>query len=275
MSDDDGLDEALMQAVRVAMTSAARVGEALMRVRQDQQRQAAAPSTESARALSARLAAEQAAARTAYRGVDDPRWWDQATPENAAEMYATATAWREVDPEADRARGRLEDEVKRRYGVDVTGLDGNQVGPALADAEQRLRQEGGYDKQRAARDLAAADRADRAAGRHAGNGAESTDPAAVATEKYEERAATSERDDALGRADQRWDSAGRREATADELREKNIPAEAIEARMLADTSQAKPATAVTKQKPPKATKARAARGQSVAKQRDVERGLSR
>lgn len=160
MSDNDGVDELIEGGMRLAVTSAARVGETLARLRQQLQERSAAESEQSAREMATRIQAEMSAARTSYRGVDDPRWWDNARPEEVASMYRTAAAWRDVDPEAARVEQHMAQEVRTRYDVDVRTVDTSTLGPQMTTASEELSRRGTVDMVEATTLLAAAERAD-------------------------------------------------------------------------------------------------------------------
>ena len=103
--DSDGIDEALQGVTNVAMTAAARMGEQLARMREQQAREAQARSEQAAREYAARMTAERGAARASLSPVHRPEWWDTATAEDVTKAYTTAKAWSEVDPEAECATG--------------------------------------------------------------------------------------------------------------------------------------------------------------------------
>ena len=105
--DSDGIDEALQGVTHVAMTAAARMGEQLARMREQQAREAQARSEQAAREYAARMTAERGAALAFLSPVHRPEWWDTATAEDVTKAYTTAKAWSEVDPEAVRAEQRI------------------------------------------------------------------------------------------------------------------------------------------------------------------------
>ena len=127
--ESDGIAEAFDGQLRVALTAAGRVGEVLARMREDAVRRAQAASEQQARELSSRFDAERLAARAELGNVYRPDWWDNASPEQIGQAYTTARAWSGEEPEAVRAEGRIRDEVRERYGVDVanTGADPDAV----------------------------------------------------------------------------------------------------------------------------------------------------
>ncbi|WP_345043981.1 hypothetical protein [Georgenia daeguensis] len=254
--------------MRVAVTVGARLGEMLARAREEQKRRAEVAEEQHARELTARLQAEQAAARADLAPVFQPQWWDQAGPEGIQHAWTTARAWTGQDPEADRAANRIRDAVRRRYGVDVdrAAADPNLVRVALERAETR-RVEAERERARAAEEqveaqllVAEADHADqvaeaaRAAAQHEPDPVE-RDEAALAAER-EQNFATATRE--AGKDS--YDSAERRQAFAADLERRGIDQETVAARMTADISQGTHPSEVVRTGGKKAPKARTSRG---------------
>lgn len=275
MTQGDGLEDELHRAARVVLTTGARVGEALMRIRQDQQRRAAAENQDRADALARRLHAEQATARLAYRGVEDPGWWDRARPEGISEVYRTSVAWSDVDDHAAQARQRIETEVETRYGVDLRAAGARGAGPALEEAEGRLNASADVHRDQAVRDLVAADLADQAAEGHSDAAAVAGDPQEAGAERSAATEAGGDREDLHAAAGVEWDSAERRVADADHARAAGAPKEAVEARRVADTGQGRPATEATRPQRGRGQQRPAPRrtpSPAVARQRDTSLG---
>ncbi len=275
MADEsDGIEEAFEGQLRIAVTAAGRVGEAFARGREEAARRAQAQSEQAARELSSRFEAEKRAARVELGGVYRSDWWDKATPQQIGGALTTARAWGSEDPEAQRAEGRIRDELRTRYGVDVdnTGADPAAV-QAAVEAEQ-LRRQSDTERQRSATEQAEAvalsrqaDEADRAA--EASRDTADTTPdegereqAQVRAEREQNRAeATREKAEPL------YDSSERRERDADKLEQRGVAKEAVSAKMAADVSQGKPATEAVKAQQLQSTKARPNRSRSSKVQR--------
>jgi len=227
--ESDGIEEALTGSVRVAVTVGARLGEMLARTREEQLRRAEAAEEKHARELTARIQAEQAAARANLAPVFRTEWWSHAGPEDIQDAFTTARAWTGHDPEADRAADRIRDEVGRRYGVDVDR--------AAADPE-RERVRATVEQVQAQLLVAEADRADQAAEAARGAAQSGPDPAEgievtlAATEREQTRATT-----AREAGKDTYDSAERRQAFAADLEQRGVEQETVSARMTADVSQ--------------------------------------
>lgn len=275
MADEsDGIEEAFDGQLRIAVTAAGRIGEALARAREDAARRAQAQSEQEARELSSRFEAEKRAARVELGSVYRSDWWDRATAEQIGGALTTARAWGSEDPEAVRAEGRIRDELRTRYGVDVnnTGADPAAV-QAAVEAEQ-LRRQSDTERQRSTTEQAEAvalsrqaDEADRAAEAARTSADVAPDEgereqAQVQAEREQNRAdATREKAEPL------YDSAERRERDADKLEQRGVGKEAVSAKMAADVSQGKPATAAVKAQPTQSAKARPNRSRSPKMQR--------
>ena len=246
MADEpDGVDEAFEGQLRVALTVAGLAAEHAVRARERAARTAEAASQQEARELRARVDAERSAARASLAPVEREEWWAKAGAEEVAAAWETARTWSEVDPDARRAADRIREEVRDRYGVDV---DATRPEPgALRDAleardapdreAQRQREDAGRDDAEAARLMGEADRADRAD---------------RAQEPTEGAAASQDGQDLYDTAERRRDLATGLEGVAD--------AETVEARVLADTNQARPASEAVASAPGKTPKAPRHRG---------------
>lgn len=289
--ESDGIEEAFEGTLRVALTAAARVGEQVARQREAAARQAQAEGESAAAQLAGRLNAEREAARASYAPLHRPDWWDAAQPEDIARAYQTAKAWADVDPEAVRAEQRIVEEVRSRYGVDLAAqvTDPAMVRDALDRAEQARADAGSQasagqdDALEGARLLAEADAVDRLAEaqqatqepdeRTTGTEPSGVDhtpasqPSGAGVDATPEEATAIQEEAGVA-----YDSADRRAEMADQL--DGVADEAtVEARVLADTSQARPATDATKTDAGRSPRARKGR-KTPAKQ--VQRsGLTR
>jgi hypothetical protein len=275
--DSDGIDEALQGVTHVAMTAAARMGEQLARMREQQAREAQARSEQAAREQAARMNAEREAARSSLAPVHRPEWWDTAQAEDVTKAYTTAKAWSEVDPEAVRAEQRIVEEVRARFGVDVT-RDGEPANVAEAiERAERARADANQERGGARDDraeavglMAAANATDRAAEADVRAAeAAADDPELADLIDPQQRDPEGEVDEARaaaetehGRASEMredaghsYDSAERREAMAQGFDHIENRA-AVDARVRSDVAQGRPATEATKGAPGKAPKAR-------------------
>lgn len=275
MADEsDGIEEAFDGQLRIAVTAAGRMGETLARAREDAARRARAQSEQEARELSSRFEAEKRAARVELGSVYRSDWWDRATPEQIGGALTTARAWGAEGPEAVRAEGRIRDELRTRYGVDVNNTGADPVAVQAAVEAEQLRRQSDTDRQRSATEQAEAvalsrqaDEADRAA-EAARTSADATpdegerEQAQVQAEREQNRAdATREKAEPL------YDSAERRERDADKLEQRGVGKKAVSAKMAADVSQGKPATAAVKAQQAQSAKARPNRSRSPKMQR--------
>lgn len=276
MADEsDGISEAFEGQLRVAVTAAGRVGEIIARQREEAARRAQAESQQQARELSSRFDAERQSARAELSAVYRNDWWERATPEQIGTTLATARAWGTEDPEAVRAEGRMRDELRTRYGVDVDQAGGDPQAVQAAVYAELSRRQSETEQQRGTRDEAEAallmreaDRADRqadAADQRAENAPEGSEERTQAREEAQghERAAESAR----AEADPKYDSAERRQADASKLEAQGIEKEAVAAKMSADVGNAKPATEAVKGAPANAAKAKPARSAAARVQR--------
>ncbi len=275
MADEsDGIEEAFDGQLRIAVTAAGRIGEALARAREDGARRAQAQSEQEARELSSRFEAEKRAARVELGSVYRSDWWDRATPEQIGGVLTTARAWGSEDPEAERAEGRIRDELRTRYGVDVNNTGADPAAVQAAVEAERLRRQSETERQRSATEQAEAvalsrqaDEADRAAEAARTSADVAPDEgereqAQVQAEREQNRA-----DVTREKAEPLYDSAERRERDADKLEQRGVGKEAVSAKMAADVSQGKPATAAVRAQQTQSAKARPNRSRSPKMQR--------
>jgi colicin import membrane protein len=224
MSEADGMDDAVDGAMRTGLMVAARIGEQLARMREEDQRIIAAAEEHRARELQERFDAQRAAARAQLAPTAREDWWDKATPEMIEHAHQTATAWKTYDPHAAEAADRIREQVQRRYGIDVdnTGADEASVSAALSRAQQ-------------ARGQAEAERTKAAAAR--------TDEAVAGA-----AVAGGSRQDRADRSEPAWDSPERRRQLAESVEGKG-DREAVNSRLLADKHQGTHPSAAVAQKP--------------------------
>jgi len=234
MSEADGIDEAVETALRTGLMVAARIGEQLARMREEEQRRIAAAEEQQARQLQDRFDAQRAAARAQLAPTSRDDWWDKATPDMIQHAHQTATAWKAHDPQAAHAAEHIKHQVQDRYGIDVnnTGADEQSISEALHQAQQ-------------ARSAAEAERTKAATAR--------TDETVIAAE-----VTAADRQDKPAHKTQpqaAYDSPERRQQLAESLDGKG-DREAVNARLLADKHQGTPANAAIAHKPSVATTTR-------------------
>ena len=279
VDETDGIEEAITGQIRVAVTAAAQVGQAIGRAREEALRRAATLDERQARELRSRLDAERAAARAEVAQVNRSEWWDNSTPEQIGRTYQVARAWQGEDSEISRAEQRMSDELRSRYGIDVhdTGASPDDVRQLIrlqSERAERDRLQSDGERTRAAAEeaealrlLAVADQEDRRADE--ARAAAEFEPDAEERERARHQAEQHERTADRAREDGKttYDSADRRSSTATELERRGIAQETVATRMRADVSQAKPATAAVAAGKTKAAKARKTRGRGAQVQR--------
>lgn len=124
----DGVAEEVERQLQLALAAAPIAARRAIATRQQATEQARRHCAQASQALKAKLDAERLLATAHLRPVLDPGWWESAAPQDVAEMWLQANAWRELDPAAstptvfDHAAGRIRQELRER-----TGLDPNQI----------------------------------------------------------------------------------------------------------------------------------------------------
>ena len=246
----DGVNETFQSATRVAITAGGLMAERIMRAREQAMRDAQAQSEQHARELQARIDSERAAARAELRPVSSDRWWEDATAEQIGVAWETANAWRDVDRDAAATVEHMRDELRGRYAIDPDSLDADPgaVQDALERRERALR---------LAREARAQARVEEAVA------APLLVSAGVADRDRDrdtrDRDRDGERADDEARAAALYDSAEARRDAAAAL-DGVVDDETIEARVVADTSQARPAEDAVSTAPGRPPAARRSRG---------------
>lgn len=130
------IDEATehgQQMLRTTLAIAGQVGSRLLEARNQRLRdirvQAEQAAREqqrelerSAREQERQLQAQRTAEIGSLRPVGDPAWWENATPDDIAKKWETATAWAPVDERARDAAAGMVQNVQERYGIDLNRL---------------------------------------------------------------------------------------------------------------------------------------------------------
>ena len=252
MSEADGIDDVVENTLRAGLMAAARIGEQLARLREQEQRKIQQEEEQRARVLQERFTASQAAARAQLEPVRRDDWWDKATPAMVERAHETVTAWKDHDPIVAEHAARIKDQVQQRYGIDVdnTGATEQQISAALAEVER-------------ARGQAQEERSTGAAARTD----EAVAGAAVAGARREDTARSAEP------GQESWDTTERRSNLAANL-STSAGSEAVQARMIADTHQGTHPSAAVSSRPKTAQTAKSRPVQSPS--RTIEKdGLSR
>ncbi len=128
---DDGPGATMLRNKYGLQAGAARMGEHLARMREQQKRATEASSKQESRELAARFSTEARAAEIQLRPVMDDRWWENARHDRVAAMYHTAAAWRAHSLVAHDAAVHMTDQIRRRYGVDIGASDPAKVAERL------------------------------------------------------------------------------------------------------------------------------------------------
>lgn len=249
----DGMNEAIDGNLVLGLTMATRAAEQLAQIVAARAREAAAADAAQGRELQARLSAERSAAKASVMGVNSEAWWKRAKPEEIAAAWQTTQTWRVQDPYLAAAGDRIRDEVHERYGVDMNDLRADPAALREALAERGISQ-----------DQPAAPR--REAGREGVEAAVLIGEADAADRRS--APALSSQSDA--ETEVGYDTPARREAMAERLGKVAEP-DVVQARVLADTAQAQPASAAVSTPPTAGRGARPVTAQNVERDRALSR----
>lgn len=245
--DPDGVNEAFQASARVAITAGGLIAERMVRAREQALRDAQAQGEQHARELQARTDAERAGARASLAPVSREDWWDRAGAEDIGVAWETANAWSDVDRDASASVEHMRDQLRGRYAIDPDslGADPGAVQDAVERRERALRLSA-QTREQARLEQAAA--------------APLLVSAAVADRDQEREQNERNRDRAdEERATALYDSADSRHDVANDL-DGIVDDETIEARVVADSGQARPAADAVASSPTRTPAARRARG---------------
>lgn len=208
--ESDGISEVFDDALRFGLTAAGRAAETRIRAREQQLRDAQAQGEQAERELRSRLDGERAAARAELSPIYHEQWWEHAPPEQIARAWRPPANGASLTPTSSAPPGTSAASSATAI-IDVDQLPAADV--ALEeDAEPRRAQAA---REQATALLTRAERVDR------------TDEPNRTLE-------------ARDTSEPPYDSPRRRELLAQKLTAAGIEPDAIQARMLADISQAHP-----------------------------------
>jgi hypothetical protein len=258
----DGIAEAFDELLRAGLLLGTRVAERHLREREQQLRDAAGTSLDRARAAHEHHQAARRAAIASLEDVHSDSWWRHASARDVRQAWITAREYQHEDPHAARAVWTIADQLAQRHGLDVHQVDPAAFGTqpelgehtTLTDTElqaydRRLRRE----LAELAAEYSAANPADRQPlddrmreidelrGVIGNELADRPAPPEPSTRDASQRRDARNAVIAAGGDDTpTYDSTRRRTKLAARLRELDMPPQAIEAAMLADTGQAFP-----------------------------------
>lgn len=251
----DGIEDALGNHTRIIMTTIAQVGTDLARQREAALARQVQEQQRAVRAEHERLDALRAAGRAELAPVHSPEWWDRSTAEQVGRAWAIATTWEREDPSAAAAATRLQEEARRRYGVDLRQLPtvdprevGNQLDRGLDTLAERHEAQRLLNEAREERGDAATSETD--ADHMQGEAREERELRDTAPHRHEAAEhgvrADDRQDEAEAKGDKAehaYDSAERREALAGELQRRGIEPELVTTRVRTDLSNGQPPVA--------------------------------
>jgi hypothetical protein len=96
------------------MAVAAQLAETVIRMRQQREDRVGAATAQEAAGLRAERTARHAADRVTWSRTDAQRWLSGAQVNDLGQAWASAAAWADTDPGADRAARRVESELAKR-----------------------------------------------------------------------------------------------------------------------------------------------------------------
>lgn len=269
--ESDGIGESLDEQIRMGTMAAMQVGQAMAQARAERMRRTQEESQQRAQELQRRMEAERRAAVAELSVVQNSDWWRDATPDDVADKYATAHAWKDEDPEIARHEERMRRELQERYGIDPNRENDGPVDSERLSDEMRRVEERQADPQNTDVEAEAA-QAERRAGVADERARESYDRAAAESDPEQERRLRDQAEQERAEADRlnadaqnAYDSPERRDANAERMREAGGDPAQIDTATRADQAQGRPAQDAVRNPPGRA--ASQPHGRSNAAQR--------
>jgi len=119
----DGVGEVLDEVLRGMIMIGGQLARRRAERRAEQLRQAARDTVETARAELDRQRMFRQQSLRALDGIQHAAWWDHADATDIRGAWLAAREWQTEDPRAANAVWRIADQLKTRYGLDITAVD--------------------------------------------------------------------------------------------------------------------------------------------------------
>lgn len=118
MSDDEIMEQ-FARTARTVVTATAQIRERMERANAQRDRESAQRLREGTQMQEQQFKVWVAQQQESYKRVGWHDWEDAASSQEWADAYTAARGMRDVDPRAVAAANRIEDEYKKRFGVDI------------------------------------------------------------------------------------------------------------------------------------------------------------
>lgn len=122
---EEGIDDVVEGLLRQSLTAASQLAEQMARARQRYLRTAEQQNERAAMEAQRGIAAGRAAMRALVLPATRDEWWATAEPGQITQAHLMAQAWKDHDPDALAAAGKINAEVKQRYGIDTADAQGD------------------------------------------------------------------------------------------------------------------------------------------------------
>jgi hypothetical protein len=127
----DGVATAVEEALRTAVTAAATLGRHLATQRTASLRAAESRRHQADVRLRAQIDLDRLAMHAKLAPINQPRWWQTASPDDVLDAWTTAVEWREFDPHAARATTRIRSEFSNRHSIDLYAVERSIIDPGV------------------------------------------------------------------------------------------------------------------------------------------------
>nr|WP_176705830.1 hypothetical protein [Arthrobacter sp.]AXV46419.1 hypothetical protein pA40H2_p64 [Arthrobacter sp.] len=122
---EEHVEDVLEGMMRQSLAAGSQLAEQVARARQQYLRNVTQQTEQATIEAQRSLAADRAVMQSVLVPTARDAWWDKAQPEQIAQAHVLAEAWKDYDPAALEASEKITSEVKSRYGIDTSDMQGD------------------------------------------------------------------------------------------------------------------------------------------------------
>lgn len=122
---EEHVEDVLESMLRQSLVAGSQLAEQLARARQQFMRAAEQRSEQAHVEAQRALVADRAVMQSVLVPTARDDWWEKVQPEQIAHAHVLAEAWKDYDPAALEASVKITSEVKNRYGIDTSDMQGD------------------------------------------------------------------------------------------------------------------------------------------------------
>lgn len=124
---EEHVEDVIEGMLRQSLAAGSQLAEQVARARQQYLRNVAQQSEQGAIESQRTLASDRAVMQSVIVPAMRDDWWETAQPEQITQAHVLSEAWKDYDPAALAASEKITSEVKTRYGIDTSDLQGDSA----------------------------------------------------------------------------------------------------------------------------------------------------